>query len=323
MEIKELSDDDEPKYNELALSYGSIFNTIDWTNIFGEKVKLYGIYDDGGNLIGGFHTFCEKRFSFSIYLNTPFAPEIGPFLKVDAQKPVSVMDTWKKALSSMSNFFDDLPYSIISFSLNNNIIDTQPFFWKKFKVIPSYTYIINLRKSIADIWKGLSSNHRSHINKATKDGLIVKQIKDMNIVKCLILKTYAKPKQDKKVKEFYLDKILFNFSTDENSYAFGAFKKDKPISAAFFVYDKHTSYLLASGYDYENKHHGAGMLTKWEGIKYAKKLDLNYFDFEGSMVPRIEKFNRGFGGQLKPYYSINKAKLPIEMLLKLFKRELF
>ena len=61
----------------------------------------------------------------------------------------------------------------------------------------------------------------------------------------------------------------------------------------------------------------------WEAIKFAKKLGIKYFDFEGSMVPQIERYFRGFGGKLTPYYRINKAKLPLEILLKFYRRELF
>lgn len=57
--------------------------------------------------------------------------------------------------------------------------------------------------------------------------------------------------------------------------------------------------------------------------KHAKNLGLKYFDFERSMIPQIERYFRGFGGQLTPYYRINKAKLPFEILLKFFKRESF
>jgi hypothetical protein len=61
----------------------------------------------------------------------------------------------------------------------------------------------------------------------------------------------------------------------------------------------------------------------WESVKHAKDLGLRYFDFEGSMVPQIETYFRGFGGRLTPYYRINRASLPIEIILKFFKRRLF
>jgi hypothetical protein len=52
-------------------------------------------------------------------------------------------------------------------------------------------------------------------------------------------------------------------------------------------------------------------------------LGLRAFDFEGSVVPAIERHFRGFGGTLTPYFRVNKAWLPIEMVLKFFKRRLF
>ena len=60
-----------------------------------------------------------------------------------------------------------------------------------------------------------------------------------------------------------------------------------------------------------------------ESIRHAKELGLKTFDFEGSVIPAIERYFRGFGGKLTPYYRVNKAWLPLEMALKLVKRQLF
>lgn len=321
MLIKEISDSDSFGYNELATKYGTVFNTIDWLKIFEGKAQVYGIYDKGDNLIGGFSIYKEKKFGFTICCNCPFTPAMGPFLKVDAKNPVAIMDMWKKVLFSMADLIEQLRCSVISICLNKNVVDTQPFIWRKFKVTPGYTYLLDLGKSIEDVRKGMSNERRKNINKAVKDGLIVKQLDNFEIVNSLVLKTFLR--QGKKAYEYYLGRILFEFANRDNSFAFAAFKNDKPIAASFCVYDKETAYYLLGGYDYERKHHGAGASAMWEAIKYAQELGLKYFDFEGSMVPQIERYFRGFGGQLTPYYRINKAKLPLEILLKFFKRELF
>lgn len=321
MLIKKISGSDNLSYNDLATKYGTVFNTVDWLKIFGDRAQAYGIYDKGDNLTGGFCTYKEKKFGLKIYRNPPFTPCIGPFLEIKAKNPVVVMNTWKKVLSSMADFIEHLPYSVVSICLNKKIVDTQPFIWKKFKVIPAYTYILDLSKSVEDIRKEMSAERRNDMNKAIRDGLIVKQVHNFEIVKFLVLKTFSR--QEMTVNEYYLDKVLFEFANKGNSFASVTFKNDNPIAASFCVYDKNTAYYLLGGYDYKSKHHGAGALATWEAIKYAQELGLKYFDFEGSMVPQIERYFRGFGGQLIPYYRINKAKLPLEMLLKLFKRELF
>jgi hypothetical protein len=321
MKIEKLKDRNRSSYEELAINHGTIFNTLSWLKLFEDSVQIYGIYDKGNNLIGGFSVYEERRFGFTVYRNSPFTLAVGPFLKVNAKNPVAIMDTWKRVSSSVANFIEDLPYSVISVSLNKNIIDTQPFIWKKFKVIPEYTYVLDLTKPIGDIQKGMSAERRGNMNKGVRDGLIVKQINDYKIVKSLVIKTFLR--QGKKTNEYYLNKILFNFADNTNSFAYATFRDDNPIATTFCVYDKDTAYYLLGGYDYKNKHHGAGALSVWEAVKYAKELGLKYFDFEGSMVPQIERYFRGFGGKLTPYYRINKAKLPLEMFLKFFKRELF
>lgn len=309
------------EYNELAKNVGCVFNTIDWLALFNESIEIYGIYDKGGNLIGGFSLYKEKKLCFKIYRNPPFTPYIGPFLRMGAKNPVSILDAWKKVITTIADFIDNLSYSIVSISLNKDVRDTQPFIWNKFKVNPRYTYILTLQKNIDNLFEEMSAERRNDIRKAIRDNISVEKVKDFEIVKLLVTKTFHR--QNKKINEYFLNKILFQFAKEENSYAFVSFKNNIPISTVFCIYDKKTAYYLLGGYDYENKHHGAGALAVWESIKYAKSLGLKYFDFEGSMVPDIEKFFRGFGGQLTPYFRISKASLPLEILLKFYKRGLF
>jgi len=46
----------------------------------------------------------------------------------------------------------------------------QPFFWEGFKVVPNYTYHIDLSQSIEEIQKAYATERRNDIKKALKDG---------------------------------------------------------------------------------------------------------------------------------------------------------
>lgn len=316
-----LSPEIDERFNKLYGDSNPIFNSYNWLKNFFPNIKLYGIFDDGNNLIGDFFLYREKRFGLNFYRNPPFTPMIGPFLKIDAKNPVAIMSKWREALTLMADFFDNLDYAVISVSLSREIVDTLPFIWKKFKVIPAYTYIIDLNESIDVIYKRMTPERRRSISKGIRDRLVIRKTEDMRIIKSLVLNTFSR--QDKKINEYYLNKVLFNFANDENSFAFVTFKDNHPMACTFCICDKEACYYLLGGYDQNNKHHGAGPLSIWEAIKYSKSIGLKYFDFEGSIVPQIERYFRGFGGQLTPYYRINKARLPLEILLKFYKRELF
>lgn len=319
MYIKELKGTDIEGYKLAASEFGTLFDSADLLAVYGDKVRIFGVCDDNGDIIGGFHLYHKKKFGLSVYGNVPFSPSAGPFLKINTSRRVSVNNIWKRTLFLMADFLERLPYSIISVYLSQSVIDAQPFIWNKFKVVPHFTYVLDLDAATEAIWEGFSRQHRHHITKAQKDGLEVRRVQDQEVIKNLVLKTL---RLKKNINFHCLDKLI-SFYVPRNSYALASYKDGVPIAASLFVYDSSTSYLLLSGYDHENKHHGAGSQVIWEGIKHAKGLGLKYFDFEGSMMPPVERFFRDFGGRLVTYYRINKAMLPIEMVLKLYRRELF
>lgn len=286
-----------------------------------DNLLIYGIFDEGDSLIGLFYLYKERKSGFTIYRNPPFTPFIGPVVKVEVQSPIKIARKYRHILSLMAETLDKLQFSVISLSLERNISDTLPFIWKKFKVVPGYTYIIDLNKSTEELYRNMTSERRNDINKAIRDKLVARKVSNNDIIKSLVLNTFLR--QKKNISEYYLDKILFEFADESNSFAFVTFKEDIPIAGVFCVYDRLTAYYLLGGYDSELKHHGAGALALWEAIKHSQEIGLRYFDFEGSVVPKIENYFRGFGGILTPYFRINKAWLPIEILLKLYKRELF
>jgi len=67
-----------------------------------------------------------------------------------------------------------------------------------------------LQNDIETIYSNFSQERKNDIKKAIKDQLYSKKIEDYNIAKNLILKTFDRQKL--KINEFYLNKILFEFS---------------------------------------------------------------------------------------------------------------
>ncbi len=323
MEIREIQKEHEQKYDELALSRGSIFHTARWTSMFGQGLRRYGFFDKGGELIGGFFTYEEKKFWLRLCHNPPFTPSTGPILNISAKNPVAIMNLWKKAVSLMAEYLDSLSYSVISFRLDRKIVDMQPFIWRKFKVVPIYTYVLDLTLLMDALWERMSNERRNDVRKAIKDGFRAERTRDLKVVKSLVLKTFERQNKKTIINEYYLSKILNEFSTDDNSFAFVSYLDEKPVAFAYCVHDRNTAFYLLGGHDSEKSHRGAGALALWECIRRAADLKLKYFDFEGSMIPQIERYFRGFGGELVPFYCVNKAPLPVEMILKCFKREMF
>ena len=305
----------------LAHELGTVFNQLVWLDMFGNAVQIFGIYNKNSQLIGGFSLYHERRFWLSFYQNPPYTPCAGPFAQINAKNPAGITSEWKKILSLVAEFIEKLNYGVVSFSLSRHIIDTQPFIWQKFKVVPGYTYILDLDKSLDVIYGNMSAERRNDITKARRDGLEVSQVHNMEIVLGLVKKSFLR--QNMPVNEIYLHKLLFIYANSSNSFAYAVLKSSAPIAVVFCIHDKNSAYYLLGGYDFEDKHHGAGAMAMISAIEHAKQIGLKQFDFEGSMEPNIERYFRGFGARITPYFRINKALLLLEFVLKFFKREIF
>ena len=307
------------RWDELVKKRGSIFQTISWTEIFEPEIARIGIFEKGGDLIGGFILWERSGW---VYRNPYYTPFIGPFFEVKAQKKFFRMKREREILSTMVEYLESKKYLLITLQLDPRIRDIFPFFWQNYKVITQYTYRINLKRSKEVILNEMSPERKRNIKKAIKYGINIIESKNTMILKDLVEKSFKR--QRKRYPKLTMEKILKKFPPgDGNSVFLVALYKDKPVASIYMVYDDKIAYNLIPAHDHEYAYTGAGALVAYEAILTAQRIGLEYFDFEGSMVPSIERFFRGFGGDLIPYFRVNKAWLPLEIILKFFKRQFF
>lgn len=320
MYIKEISYKDE-NYRKLIVSKGTVFNLPEWLEMYEKNILVNGIFNDNHELIGSFFLFVGQKFKMKFVITPPYTPNMGLFYINPAQSKANGLTFDKEVMTLIKDHLNSLKAKLITIALPFSAKDTQPFFWDKYKVIPNYTYRLELNKTEDQLFENLTSEKRKSVKKAEKDGLEIKLTDDYKSVKTLVEKTFDR--KEKGLIKNYLNKILFEFAKPENSFAFIATKDGKPSASVFCIHYNKTAFYLFGGYDDNNKHHGAGVSCMWQSILYAKKLGIEVFDFEGSMLVEVEKYFREFGGELVPYYTINKASIPIEMLMKFKSRNKF
>lgn len=283
----------------------SVFHNKDWLKIYEPFINVIGIFNNNDQIIGLFYYFKNTKLGLNYIIPPPFIPFNGLIINVESKKEERKNSFLKQVHQMIHNYFiHSEKASFIRFALPPIFIDTQVFQWNKWRVKVNYTYQLNLEKSEKELFDGLSSEKRKSIRKSEKDGVLIKAENNYSIVMDLVLKTFQR--QNKKINKEYLQKILLEWANSNNSFAFVAYFNEKPISATFCVYDQNTSYYLLGGYDEANAHHGSGVSCMWNSILKSKRLGLKCFDFEGSMLPQVERYFRDFGGSLVPYYVCEK-----------------
>lgn len=91
-------------------------------------------------------------------------------------------------------------------------------------------------------------------------------------------------------------------------------------AALFLVVDADTAYYLAGGSDPSFSDSGAMSGLMWHAILQSLEDGKQYFDFEGSMLPGIDRFFRQFGPEEKKYLNLQKQKSLLHKLYKHLKK---
>lgn len=185
-------------------------------------------------------------------------------------------------------------------------VDLQPYIWAGFIVRVRYTYIIDLNASLEEIWKGMDKRRRNEIKKAK---LVNSKIVEDSIDSFVELKDLTSKRQGKGYIPGNLWKLLFKECSKRGQCkVWTAYFNREPLASLFLVWDKEKAYYLGGGIN-ENSQ-GLMSLLIWNTIKFSKENGLKVFDFEGSNIPRIEKYFRKFGGEIKPVFYV-QSKLAV------------
>ncbi len=309
-------------YCEKAEMHLGVFASKQWLSIYGSSLNCVGIYKDEHQLIGGFFYLVTKKFGFNFIKLPPYTPHCGLFFVNESKNKSSLNNFSKEIMDEVCNYISNLNSALTVLAFPSQIVDLQPFIWNKYKVVPNYTYRIDLSKSMEEIVSHFDSKNRNVINKATKEQVEVVQ---NSMSKQELYEHFFSSLSATKANIYQseLENIFLKFSDESNSFSMEAKKEGKRLGVVYCIYDKRNCYYLLGGVDKSAGVQGINNLLVKESIDKAKQLGCSIFDFEGSMLKGVEKFFRSFGPELIPYYTINKAKLPLELALKFKKRELF
>jgi hypothetical protein len=321
--IKEISED---LYSEFAEKLATktqlpVFASSQWLSLYGKELKRFGLFEKNEIPKAVFLACSESKGLLKILKTPAYMPSCSLIMDNPGQNKVKRHSKEKKWLTEIAAFLKEKSRSVVFLAFPPEYIDFQPFLWAGLKVTPQYTYRLNLQNDLKAIELGMSPERRNDLKRAVKDGVTLEQTNDYKVVEQIISKTFAR--KDKSFDRKLVSKILFEFATEANSFAFVAKYNGVNCATSFIVHNGHTAYYLLGGYDHKNTHAGAGACAVWKAIQYSQKLGLETFDFEGSMIPEVERYFRGFGGELTPYYLVHKGPFVAEVGLKIRNPELF
>lgn len=272
----------------------------------------------GERIIGGWPIFLKRKFGFRHVAMPRLGRLFGPYLLPEIRQSAS------QEMAALTDLVGQLPPDLVAFEQDFHYQNQNwlPFFWQNFRQTTRYSFQLSPLDDLDFLWKNIAADYRNHkIGKAAK---LVSLRLDLPLEEFWRIQKLSFSRQNEEVPLDFstLQKLHEAAVLNQSGQLFFAVDSAENIhSAAFLIWDKSTSYLLMAGDDPQFRQHGAGIWLVWEMVKFSRNsLNVNTFDFLGSMNPNIERVRRQFGATARPYFRIQKEWSFAWRLAKFFLR---
>ncbi len=198
------------------------------------------------------------------------------------------------------------PYPHFLQNFHYGITDWLPFYWEGYRQTTRYTYLLKDIRDTDAILENMSSNIRRNITKA-RDKYHITVKKGISIEEFLQVQaqTFERQQVINKEDTEILVKLIDICRKRNQGDLWGGYDEQGRLHAvAFIVWQESSAWYLAL------RESGAHSLILWECIRYVSQFT-NVFDFEGSMIPGVERFFREFGAIQTPFFTITRGKLSL------------
>jgi hypothetical protein len=302
-EIRALAADEFPRWDEFVRQspQGTLFHTPLWLQATGIPFQLLGCFR-GIEMRGGFALSLVGDRAAGM-AHQGITPYLGVLYPISQGKYVTEISNNKEIGIAFASYLKR-EFKQIDIGFPPEVIDLMPFRWQGFTSTVGYTYRLSL-KHFESVFENMDATRRRNIVSAEKAGVKVETGADLGQILHLRDKTFERQGLPSEYVQaaFKLEQALRPVGRCLGFLARN--KENEPAGGVWIVWDEKRAYYLLGGYDHAAKSNNAVALAMWRAIQYtATNLQLAEFDFEGSVIPPVERFFRKFGGTLTPLYTI-------------------
>ncbi len=190
----------------------------------------------------------------------------------------------------------DFPCGLISHSKKMNTINFPLIETKR------NNYILNLNVSYESLYSGYNKGHKINLKQSATNDILIQSSNDLKeFTDFYFQNTKINLPSKFKNKHILNNLLLACFSHNAGMIFLAKNRHGQILAAAFFtIYNKRLTYLISCSSTAGKKEFAMYAIID-QVIKQFSSKDF-ILDFEGSMIPGVAYFMKGFGAELEPYY---------------------
>lgn len=292
---------------------GTVFHKSWYLDIYHVEYVLI-IFDDN-KIVCGMPLYKSKQDCRVIAQSTKVVPYSGLFFLREYVEGSNYSSKKKeRVLIELVCDYLKKNYSNMCFSLSTEITDIVVFLRQGFYPEVRYTIMCNATLNNDERRKLYDRSRRKYMKKTVEKGIEIKC--DIAFDQIEFKKLTFWSEDGTKASVIY-EKIVNRAYGNGCGTAIGAYLGSELVGMLILVWDKKRAYTILSFYDNQYASWGIGSSLHDAAISYVhEKLMINELDFEGSVLPGVEKFYLSFGGIQHIYFNMHWQKELNEELIK-------
>jgi Acetyltransferase (GNAT) domain len=273
--------------------------------------------EEDGQPVARWPFLVRRRFGLRLLLAPPLSGRLGPLTCSSGGRNEARLRRFDHLVNEL---MDQLPPAdLFRQSLHPDVLSWLPFYRRGFQIEPRTSYVIDHLTDIVEVWNGISGGTRRVIRNAAKT-LEVEQDSTTDRLERMIRSTFDRQHLDVPYDSSVLDRIVSACLARDRGTVLSAVDSSGNVHASLFcAWDDQRAWYICGGGDPRLRSSGAGSLLMWELIKESAK-HVDRFDFEGSMLPSVERYFRNFGGQQETYFLVTRTSKRFSPLWALWQR---
>lgn len=292
---------------------GLLFHKWDFLKIVERHSKHrflpYGVYS-GEELICIFPFFIGRERGLTVMNSAPLNTQIwylGPAFnpKMQVIKAKAKEKIFEQVTGEMCREIDKIAPNYVSITTVPNFLDVDFFIWKKYREHLRMTYVLDLEKSLDEIWASFSHSCRQNIRKLSAHSPELQQTNDVSALLDIWRERFSK--RGLKVpllSDSYLKELVAAFPNDITVYSV-SIDGSLATAIACCVLQKER-YGAWIGMVNAHTHLDVNEYLIWEITKRAKSEGFKKLDL-GATFPRPDRFKSKFDPVQEPYWELEKT----------------
>ena len=271
----------------------------------------------GDEITGRLPYITMRRGPFNLLRMPPFTHMLGPVVDAGEGKHQTRL---MRRLSITRSLIDQLPPSSffhqhLDPSIDDGLAlaDGLAFQDRKFGVSAQYTFEIDCRQSLDEMWAAMYLKTRQHTRRAEK-AYSVRTVDDPQRFIDFYLGNLKVRGRKNRIDFSNFHGLFSECRTRSCAEILGAFDHDdSPIAMTFVAWGHGTMYYLLSTRCFQSHDLGSNSLLLWSAMKRAHELKL-VLDLDGVYSSGTSRFLNNFGGRIKTRLTIHRTRMPYTAL---------